>query len=169
VTAFGENLALLLVRELSTFERELDLFPDDASAWKTGPGIANSSANLALHVSGNLRHFVGTVLGGTGYVRHREREFGKREGAREDVKAELRAAIRDVETVLPSLPGDAWTRPYPEPVNGVILPTDRFLMHLCSHAAYHLGQASFVRRVVTGQGTSSGPVPLGPLGLRPAP
>ncbi|HTR04000.1 MAG TPA: DUF664 domain-containing protein [Thermoanaerobaculia bacterium] len=169
MSAFGENLALLLVRELSTFARELDLFPDDAAAWKTGPGIANSSANLALHVSGNLRHYVGAVLGGTGYVRNREREFGRREGAREDVKAEVRAAIHDVETVLPNLPEEAFRRAFPEAVNGVHLPTDRFLMHLCSHAAYHLGQASFVRRVVTGQDTSSGPVPLAPLALRPAP
>ena len=33
-------------------------------------------------------------------------------------------------------------------------------MHLCSHAAFHLGQAGYVRRAVTGDARSSRPVPL---------
>jgi hypothetical protein len=163
VTELGRNLMLLLVRELETFERELDLFPDEDGIWRTTPGISNAAANLALHVAGNLQHVVGAVLGGTGYVRNRELEFGRRAGPRMDVKRDIRAAIRAVEATLGSLPEEAFAREYPEPVNGVRLRTDRFLMHLCSHAAYHLGQAGYARRVVTGQMESSGPVPLGPL------
>jgi len=159
----GANLALLLTRELATFERELDLFPDDASVWKTAPGIPNSAANQALHVAGNLQHFVGTVLGGTGYVRDRDREFGRREGSREEIKRELRAASRAASDVLPGLSDQRLAAEFPEPVNGLPLRTDRFLMHLCAHAAYHLGQASITRRVITGDGRSSGPVPLAAL------
>jgi uncharacterized damage-inducible protein DinB len=167
MSELGENLALLLARELATFERELDLFPDDASAWKRAPGISNSAANLALHVAGNLRYFVGTVLGGTGYVRNREREFSRREGSREEVKAELRDARRVVEAVLPGLSAERLAAEYPEPVNGVNLRADRFLMHLCAHAAYHLGQASTARRARTRDGRSSGPVPLAALASPP--
>lgn len=159
----GANLSLLLQRELATFERELDLFPDDAGVWRRAPGIANSAANLALHVAGNLQYYVGAVLGGTGYVRDREREFGLTEGTRESVKAELRAAARAVRTVLPRLPEGTLSAEYPEPVNGVRLGTDRFLMHLCAHAAYHLGQASNARRALTRDLRSSGPVPLAAL------
>jgi len=167
MSELGENLALLLSRELATFERELDLFPDDASAWRRAPGISNSAANLALHVAGNVRYFVGTVLGRTGYVRDREREFSRSEGPREGVKAELRDARRVVEEVLPDLPADRLAGTYPEPVNGVALRTDRFLMHLCAHAAYHLGQASNARRALTLDGRSSGPVPLAALASPP--
>ena len=164
----GENLALLLARELETFERELDLFPDDASAWGRAPGISNSAANLALHVAGNLQYFVGTVLGGTGYVRDRDNEFGRRDGPRDDVRRELRAAERVVRGVLPGLATETLLADYPEPVNGVRLRADRFLMHLCAHAAYHLGQASTARRALTGDLRSSGPVPLSAL-ASPAP
>ncbi len=163
MSELGRNLSILLVRELETFERELDLFPDDESAWRSPPGISNSAANLALHVAGNLRHFVGAVLGGDGYVRNRELEFGRRSGPRGDVKAEIRAAIRAVEETLARLPAEAYEHEYPEPVGGLRLRTDRFLMHLCSHAAYHLGQAATVRRAVTGENRSSGPVPLAAL------
>ncbi len=159
----GHDLSVLLVRELETFERELDLFPDDASVWRTPAGTANSAGNLALHVAGNLQYFVGTVLGGSGYVRNRDLEFSRRTGARDAVKAEIRAAIDAVRRVLPELPLERLDAEYPEAVNGVRLRTDRFLLHLCAHAAYHLGQASVVRRAVTGDGRSSGPVPLAPL------
>src|SRR5262245_20449787 len=39
----------------------------------TDPG--NSVGHLVLHLTGNLNHFVGGQLGGTGYLRDREREF----------------------------------------------------------------------------------------------
>src|SRR5215470_10269015 len=87
VSELGPNLALLLVRELQTFERELDLFAEEAAIWTAAPPLSNSAANLALHVAGNLQYFVGTVLGGTGYVRDREREFSRRSGPRADVQA----------------------------------------------------------------------------------
>ena len=51
----------------------------------------------------------------------------------------------------------------PEPVLGVRFRTGLFLIHLCAHAAFHLGQAGYLRRVSTGDATSSGPLPLAPL------
>ncbi len=160
MSELGSNLSILLVRELATFERELALYPDDESLWKTTRGMANSAGNLALHVAGNLQHFVGAVLGGTGYTRNRELEFGRRSGSREEVAGELQAASRVVREVLPALSEERLAAMYPEKLNGLTLRTDRFLMHLCAHAGYHLGQASTLRRVLTGDERSSGPVPL---------
>lgn len=156
----GGNLAILLVRELAGFERELGLFPDDETVWRTAPGLPNSAGNLALHVAGNLQHYVGAVLGATGYVRNRELEFGRRSGPRGDVLAELRRASAVVDAVLPGMPVERFEADYPEALDGLRLRTGRFLMHLASHAAFHLGQAGYVRRAVTTDGRSSGPVPL---------
>ena len=163
MSELGSNLSILLLRELATFERDLALYPDDESLWKTAPGMANSAGNLAMHVAGNLQHYVGAVLGGSGYARNRELEFGRRSGSRREVAAELQAAARAVRQVLPSLPEERFTEIYPETLNGLALRTDRFLMHLCAHAAYHLGQATTMRRVLTGEDRSSGPVPLAAL------
>ena len=163
MTELGRNLSILLERELATFQRELDLFPDDATIWKTAHGMGNPAGNLALHVAGNLQHFVGAVLGGSGYARHRELEFSRRSGTRSEVAAELEAAAAVVRQVLPGLSEERLAAIYPEKLNGLSLRTDRFLMHLCVHAGYHLGQAASVRRVVTGEDRSSGPVPLSAL------
>jgi RimJ/RimL family protein N-acetyltransferase/uncharacterized damage-inducible protein DinB len=150
----------LLVRELEGLRREIALFPDDASIWRTVPGISNSAANLALHVAGNLQHFVGRVLGGTSYVRNRELEFGRTSGTKDDVIRELQAATTAVRVTLARLGDVQLVSEYPEAHNGMRFQADRFLLHLCTHAAFHLGQAGYVRRAVTGDAQSSGPLPL---------
>jgi uncharacterized damage-inducible protein DinB len=163
MTDLGRNLSILLLRELATFERELGLFPDDETIWRTAPGMANPAGNLALHVAGNLQHYVGAVLGGTGYERRREAEFSRRSGTRGDLVEELQAAAAAVRQVLPGLSEERLAAIYPEKLNGLSLRTARFLMHLCVHAGYHLGQAASLRRVLTGEDRSSGPVSLAAL------
>jgi hypothetical protein len=159
------DFALSLVRELEGFKRELALFPDDQSVWKTAPGITNSAGNLALHLAGNLQYFIGSLLGGTGYVRNRDAEFGRTSGSRADIYAELDAAIAVIRTVLPGVSDERLNQDFPEAVMGLKFRTGTFLLHLCSHAGFHLGQASYLRRIVTGDATSSGPIPLGPMAV----
>ena len=161
-----DDLSRLLERELETFAREVELFPDDESLFKTLPGVANSAGNLGLHVCGNLQHFVGAVLGGTGYVRNRDAEFAARSGRRDDLARKLRETAAVVSSTLRHLPQDALARPYPEPVAGVQLPCGRFLMHLAVHLGFHLGQAGYLRRVVTGDSRTAGTVPVAALAER---
>jgi uncharacterized damage-inducible protein DinB len=164
VSTRGADFAVLLARELEAFQREIELFPDDESVWKAPEGIANPAGALALHVAGGLRFFVGGVLGGTGYVRDREAEFGRRSATRADLVAELEAALAVVREVLPGVPDEAFALEFPEPVMGHRLPAGRFLIHLCAHAAYHLGQAGYLRRLLAGDSRSSGALPLKALG-----
>jgi hypothetical protein len=161
MTTCARNLATLLVRELKGFEAELGLFPDDTRIWETVPGISNSAANLALHVAGNLQHFVGAVLGESGYVRNRDLEFSRRSGTRADIAAELHAAVTVVERILPGLPAEILEGRYPHTVvAGKEIETGLFLQQLCSHAAFHLGQAGYARRALLADTRSSGPVSL---------
>jgi hypothetical protein len=155
-----DDVRRLLVRELEAFAREVELFPDDGTLWRTVPGVANSAGNLALHACGNLRHFVGAVLGGTGYVRDRPAEFATRAGRREELARRLRETGEIVSAVLPRVPPGALEAPYPEPHDGVRVRCDRFLLHLCVHLAFHLGQAGYLRRALTGDARSSGAVSL---------
>lgn len=155
------SIAALLERDLAGFEREIGLFPDDGMVWRTLPGVQNSAGNLALHIAGNLQHFVGAVLGGSAYVRDEDGEFSRRSGSRREIVEELQKAAVAVRTVLPNLSDDILQRDFPE----VLIPnrriqTLRFLLHLCAHASFHLGQAGYLRRALTGQSRSAGPVPL---------
>jgi uncharacterized damage-inducible protein DinB len=168
MTTYGRNLATLLVRELKGFEAELALYPDDTRIWETVPGLSNSAANLALHVAGNLQHFVGALLGESGYVRNRDLEFSRSSGTRAEIASELRAAVRVVERVLPSLSAETLERRFPHTVvAGKEIETGLFLQQLCSHAAFHLGQAGYARRALLADTRSTGPVSLVAL-MQPA-
>lgn len=74
----ADNLKTFFLRELNKLSAELRLFPDEESLWKPGNNIANSAGNLAVHIIGNLNHFIGSVLGNSGYVSDRDLEFSVR-------------------------------------------------------------------------------------------
>ena len=159
----AEDLQRLLVRELEAFRREIALFPNDEMLWLDAPGITNPAGNLALHVAGNLQHFIGAGLGGTHYVRNRDAEFSTRSGTRGDVDLELQAAILAVTATLGTLDDAAFQAPMPSAPNGMVARTGIFLLHLVAHTAFHLGQAGYLRRILTGDATSAGPMPMRPL------
>src|SRR4051812_42413973 len=138
MSTLSNDITTLLVRELEGFKRELDLFPDDESLWKTVPGVTNPAGNLALHVAGGLQYLVGSLLGQTGYVRNREAEFGRRSGSRAEIAAELDRTIAVVRDVLSRLSDSTLAAPFPEPVLGLSFGTGIALLHLCTHAAFHL-------------------------------
>jgi uncharacterized damage-inducible protein DinB len=161
----ARNVAALLLRELNTLRAELEAYPDDGSIWAQR-GLPNAAGTLALHLAGNIRYFIGSKLGGGGYVRDRPREFAARDLPRTVLLEEVSAAEAAVRSVLPSLSESEIEAPFPEPVNGLTMITGDFLMHLCAHFAYHLGQVDYHRRVVTGQTNGIGALPL--TGLRTA-
>jgi uncharacterized damage-inducible protein DinB len=156
--SFTAEIAAVLVRDLDGFRREIELFPDDRSVWATQPGVANSAGNLALHIAGNIRHFIGRNLGGIAYTRDRDDEFGRRSGSRAMLVAELDRAIEVVQQVLPTLSADQLETAFPDATSPRPVSTRYFLIHLATHAAFHLGQAGYLRRIVTGDPQSTNTV-----------
>lgn len=142
----SEAIRTLLMRELRTLAREVDAYPTDALLWRLVPGIPNSGGTLALHLAGNLEHFVGAVLGGTGYVRDRDAEFSTRELARAEVRARVESAARAVDAALSHLTAERCEASYPMDVGGRPVRAGDFLVHLVAHTAYHVGQIDYHRR-----------------------
>ncbi len=55
-------------------ERFARAVPPD-KLWVKPFAFGNSVGNLVLHLTGNLNHYIGALVAGTGYVRDRPREF----------------------------------------------------------------------------------------------
>src|SRR6185295_2575620 len=98
-----QDLKTLFLRDLDVLKREVELYPDDASLWTLPEGLPNRAGTLALHLAGNLRHFVGAILGGSGYVRDRDAEFALRDVPREEVLSLVAAARTEVAAALDAL------------------------------------------------------------------
>jgi len=146
-----KSLRTVLVRDLTAVRSEVEAYPNDGDLWTLPDGLPNSGGTLALHLAGNLEHFIGALLGGTGYVRDRDAEFGARDAPREEIIARIDAAIATLRSVLGTLDARRLEEPFPQSVGGTTLPTGLFLTHLATHLAYHLGQLDYHRRVVTRQ------------------
>ena len=151
-------ISTVLLRELGAVRRSIEAYPDDTSLWAERPGIPNAGGTLALHVAGNLRHFVGLRLGQIAYARDRDAEFSRRDATRAAIVAEIDAAREAVERALAATSDTMFEAPYPEPVAGRNVSTGAFLVHLVAHLAYHLGQLDYHRRVVTGSAEGVGAV-----------
>ena len=143
----------LFVRELGALKREIAAFPDDHGPWEPHPGVTNTAGTLALHCAGNLQHFIGAKLGGTGYVRKRDEEFSRRNVPQAELLAELDRAIAAVQTLAGKTDEDL-PAVFPDPFGGKAVNTDAMLVHLAVHIGYHLGQADYHRRMTTGLGTT---------------
>lgn len=144
----NDVLKSLCERDLAKLKDEIGLYANEADLWKTDGEITNSAGNLTLHLIGNLRHFFGAVLGETGYVRDRDKEFSDGGVSREDLIAGVDQAAADVKLTLEKLTADDLAAIYPIEVFGHPMTTEYFLVHLATHLNYHLGQINYHRRLL---------------------
>ncbi len=143
----------MLLRDLSALERELERYPSESSVWAVPPGVTNSAGTLALHAAGNLLHYVGALLGKTGYVRDRDSEFSARELRRSELTERLHEAAGVVDGVLSGLSSERLEEPFPEPPEALRgRSTAVVLVHLATHLSYHLGQVNYHRRIGSADG-----------------
>src|SRR5689334_9593708 len=118
----------------------------EAQFWRKPVDPGNSVGHLVLHLTGNLSHFVGAQLGGTGYVRDREREFTEASPPpKAEALAKLDAAVATFGRVVGGLSADDLLRPHPEQRFGTVL---NGLVRLVAHFALHRGQVSYIVRLL---------------------
>lgn len=141
------SLTTLFSRDIDNVIKEINAYEDESDLWKVAGDVKNSAGNLALHLSGNLRHFIGHLLGQSDYVRDRENEFNASGVARQELIAELEKAKSEIEKVLPGLSEEILSqKPTGIPYD---FTWETFLIHLYSHFSYHAGQINYHRRLLT--------------------
>lgn len=145
-----DALQQILDRDLEKLRQEVGAYPDEETVWSVLPGTSNSGGNLCLHLAGNLQHFIGAVLGGSGYQRDREAEFSTRYLPKDRLLREIDAARLAIVRTLSKLDPDRLDELYPVEVFGHPMTVGYFLLHLTAHLNYHLGQINYHRRLLSG-------------------
>jgi len=123
-------------------------YKDEKKMWEVGGDVKNSAGNLCLHICGNLQHFIGAVLGNSGYVRKRDEEFSKKNVPVKDMIKEIDKTLQVVKQTLIELKEEKLDETFPINVFGEEMTTGFFLTHLTTHLSYHLGQINYHRRLV---------------------
>ncbi|MEQ1921544.1 MAG: DinB family protein [Pyrinomonadaceae bacterium] len=146
-----DTLKELFDRDLKKLRSEIEQYRDEANLWRVDGEIPNSGGNLALHLVGNLKHFIGTVLGGSGYVRERDREFSTKGTPRTELLQMIDETMADVAAGLDKVTAEQLEAEYPIAVfadRTEPMTTGWFLVHLATHLGYHLGQINYHRRLL---------------------
>jgi hypothetical protein len=141
-------LTRLFERDLDKLIKEVSAYQSESNMWITDKEIRNSGGNLAIHLCGNLQHFIGGVLGNTGYIRNRDFEFRGKDVPRDAVLEEIGRTKSTVLKVLHEIEAPVLQEPYPLEVLGFQMSTEFFLIHLSGHLNYHLGQINYHRRLL---------------------
>jgi len=79
----------LFQRDLEKLKTEITSYKDEKKMWEVTGDISNSAGNLCLHICGNLQHFIGAVLGNSGYARDRDSEFSRKNVPVEEMQKDI--------------------------------------------------------------------------------
>jgi len=143
-----DALIKLFARDLEKLTQEIGSFRNELNLWKINGAVSNSAGNLSLHLVGNLNHFIGSVIGKSGYIRDRDAEFNSKnielsmliDMVGETKKVVISSLEKFDEKHLKSI--------YPIQVFGEDMTYEFFLIHLATHLNYHLGQINYLRRIL---------------------
>jgi uncharacterized damage-inducible protein DinB len=134
------------LRQLRDGVRQMSAPLSEEEFWKKPLSPGNSIGHLVLHLTGNLNHFVGAQLGGTSYVRHREREFTESNPPAKSIAlARLDEAVGVFERTISTLTEEQLARPHPDSRFGNVC---NALISILNHFALHRGQMSYLQRLV---------------------
>ena len=143
-----EILQTIFDRDLTKLQEEIKSYHKEENLWLETADISNSAGNLCLHLVGNLNTYIGANLGTTGYVRDRDKEFSLKNVPRSKLVSMIQETMNMIDTSLTVISKDDLQKKYPRDLNGSTPSTVRFLVHLTTHLACHLGQINYHRRLL---------------------
>jgi len=124
------------------------LTPDQI--WMRGAETQNAAGNLALHLTGNVRQWILTGIGGAPDHRVRDAEFAARDGiSSEELSRRLREAVAAALPIIRTLPAARLTERIT--VQGHDVSLMEAIFHVVEHFSGHTSQIIFITKMVTGE------------------
>jgi uncharacterized damage-inducible protein DinB len=117
--------------------------------WRANPA-SNSVGNLALHLEGNVRQWIGSGLGGAPDRRERDKEFSQPGPIPpRTLIARLRKAVNEADRVMRKLNAEALARTYS--IQGFRVTGLQAVFHVAEHFSHHTGQIILLTKMLGGK------------------
>jgi len=151
---FIDTCRYYVAREyLPKIRRCLEALTEEDVWWRPNPD-SNSIGNLVLHLSGNIRQWIVSGVGGRPDVRERAKEFaadGDAEGGAWDrarLLAHMTSTLAEVDDTLAALkPEDLLRR---TTIQGQDVSVLEGVFHAVEHFSMHTGQIIYITKLRTG-------------------
>lgn len=119
----------------------------DEQLWWRPNEKSNSIANLLLHLTGSINHFLNRNFGGLAYERDRPAEFAERNSIpREELLARFNEMVQNAERTFDRLTPESLDAPSPEPTMHTLAIED--LINVATHLATHMGQIVWIAKML---------------------
>jgi uncharacterized damage-inducible protein DinB len=118
--------------------------------WARGSENENAVGNLVLHLSGNIRQWIGSGVAGLPDNRMRDAEFDARGGMAPTELAELlKTRVAEAAGIIREVPAHRLTeRIFPQGYDVTVLEA---IAHVVEHFSMHVGQIIVLTKMLTGQ------------------
>jgi uncharacterized damage-inducible protein DinB len=138
-------------------ERAVRALPPE-KVWVKPFPFGNSVGHLVLHLTGNLNHYIGAGMAGTGYVRNRPLEFTEpKPPAAAEALQHFKDTVAMVVRTVGTLDDDGLLQPIAYPDQHPITNRLGLLLVCAAHMNNHIGQMSYL---VQAQGHSTNEPPV---------
>jgi uncharacterized damage-inducible protein DinB len=118
--------------------------------WSREAESQNAVGNLVLHLSGNVRQWLMTGVGGQPDVRVRDKEFQARGDIQiDELKERLRTTMERAYALLASLPAERLLER--TKIQNYDVTVLEAIYHVVEHFALHAGQIMFATKLFTGK------------------
>lgn len=138
----------LFVSYLNNLKEEISSYKNESDIWKLTGSISNTPGNLCLHLCGNLQHYIGALIGKSGYVRNRDAEFSRKNVSRDELLNEIGSAVKSVSDVFVNFDERELGQSFPDKTFGENASNGDAIVHCAIHFGYHLGQINYHRRIL---------------------
>ncbi len=144
----NESFRFLFIRDLNRLRSEIESYSNEDQMWSIQNEIKNSAGNLCLHIIGNLNHFIGHIIGNSGYTRDRSFEFEGKHVSKASLLQDIDALKQSLTVIFADLSADDLEANYPIQLWDYEMSVHHFLIHLSGHMMYHIGQINYHRRLL---------------------
>ena len=146
---FKENCLYRMDESVRMLTISMEKLPDNLF-WHRERSVLNSVGNLLLHLTGNIRQYVISGLGGAPDKRERDAEFESEQHlGRAEVWADFLETVREAQAVIRSAQAAGLLEK--RQVQGFTFSGMGLVIHAVEHLSYHTGQVAYIVKAGTGQ------------------
>jgi uncharacterized damage-inducible protein DinB len=121
---------------------------DEPAFWQRPNASSNSAGNLLMHLSGNIRQYMLSGLGGVADIRQRDLEFQTPSAlSRTTVESDFFQVAEKALDLLEHLPEEAFLKR--KNIQGFDLTGLGIVLHVVEHLSYHTGQIAYLTKMTT--------------------
>jgi uncharacterized damage-inducible protein DinB len=144
---FLDHSVAKLEQYCSRIETCLGMLTEE-QVWARGGENENAVGNLVLHLSGNVRQWIVSGVGGQSDRRDRDSEFNARGSMPiTALRERLRGTVQEAAAVIPTAAGRMADR---LTIQGYPVSVMEAIYHVVEHFSMHTGQIMFVTKMLTG-------------------